>query len=75
MTSQFDAIKTYHDRRAAWQALNQKPPVVRRASPKKGIGFGRNNGTMDLAPRKSGMVITKPSMAERLATRNGVRGL
>lgn len=68
MTSQFDAIKTYHDRRAAWQALNQKPPTIRRPKQNKG-GFGANDGRIyGLSSKADKLLAAKPALQQHVST-------
>lgn len=72
MTSPFDAIKTYHDRKAAWDALNQKPQPVRRAPVNKG-GFGASDGRIyGLSSKADKLLAAKPALqAQSMHRHNG----
>lgn len=68
MTSPFDAIKTYHDRKSAWEALNQKPQPVRRAPVNKG-GFGASDGRIyGLSSKADKLLAAKPALQQHVST-------
>lgn len=68
MTSPFDAIKTYHDRKTAWQAMDQKPPSARPAKVNKG-GFGTNDGRIHgLSDKADKLLAAKPALQQHVST-------